>query len=109
DPNRLGTSVVVGVSPTGQELWSYDLPEGLHKYLIERIVPGQLAPGDGGWLLPAADGSIHILTKDGQVVDRFNYGAPLTGLALASIEGNPVLLVSTADGLAAWQLGRQGQ
>lgn len=107
DPNRLGTFVAVGVSPQGEELWSYDLPEGLHKYLIERIVPGQLAPGDGGWLLPAADGSIHILTKGGQVVDRFNYGEALTGLALTSIDDNPVLLVSTPDGLVAWQLGRR--
>jgi thiol-disulfide isomerase/thioredoxin/outer membrane lipoprotein-sorting protein len=107
DPNELGRFTAVGVSPRGEELWSYDLPEGLHKYLIERIVPGQLAPGDGGWLLPAADGSIHLLTKDGQLVDRFNYGKALTGLALYASPQGPVLLVADSEGLTAWQVGRR--
>lgn len=107
DPNELGHFTALGVSPEGEELWSYDLPEGLHKYLIEWIAPGQLAPGDGGWLLPGADGSIHLLTPDGQLVDRFNYGAALTGLALYASPQGPVLLVASSEGLTAWQVGRR--
>jgi thiol-disulfide isomerase/thioredoxin len=96
--------VVVGFDLAGNETWHYQLPDGVQQHQIEAIVPARLPSGDGGWLLPGADGSIHLLTKDGQLVDRFNYGAALAGLAIAASDAGPVLLVSSADGLTAWKI-----
>ena len=56
------------------------------------------------WLLPGTDGSIHILGADGKLLDSFNYGAELAGLATAELDGNPLLIVSTQDGLEAWKV-----
>jgi thiol-disulfide isomerase/thioredoxin len=103
-PGAGGAVEAVGLDADGEELWRYELPPGYLESPVDRIVAAQLAPGDGGWLLPAADGSIHLLNKNGQLVDRFNYGAKLTGLALAPIDGSPVLLVSTPANLTAWKL-----
>ena len=89
----------------GEELWRYPLPRGAHRQPIEQIVAGRLSTvGAGQWLLPAADGSIHIIASDGTPLDKFNYGAVLCGLATAEIDGRPLLIVSSTEGLEAWKV-----
>ena len=102
---QLGSNVAVGLDLTGKELWRYPLPVGVHRQPVEPVVAGRLSNrGPGQWLLPAADGSIHILAADGTPLDRFNYGAPLAGLATAEVDGRPVLIVSSTGGLQAWKV-----
>ena len=73
--SQLGENVAIGLSLKGDELWNYRLPEGLPAGPIELIVPGKLTrDGPGVWLLPAPDGSIHIISADGRPLDKFNYG-----------------------------------
>ena len=87
------------------QLWTYSLPMGLQPQPIEPIIAGRIArDGPGVWLLPGPDGSIHILASDGRLIDRFNYGSPLQGLATVEIGGRPALLVATAAGLEAWRV-----
>jgi len=104
DPKNLGHFTAIGLDESGKETWSYELPPGNHGYVIDRIVPARLGASDGGWLLPGADGSIQLLTVSGELVDRFNYGAALTGLGMAQFDGAPALLVSTPDTFSAWKL-----
>jgi outer membrane lipoprotein-sorting protein len=104
DPKNLGHFTAIGLDETGKELWNYELPTGNHSYVVERIIPARLGANDGGWLLPGADGSIQLLTVTGELVDRFHYGAAITGLGLAQFDGVPVLLVSTPDSCSAWKL-----
>lgn len=100
-----GNNVAIGLNLQGERLWSYALPEGVHRQPIEPVVAGQLQPGGPRqWLLPGADGSIHILAADGKLLDRFNYGAELTGLATAELDGRPVLMVASSNGLEAWKV-----
>jgi cytochrome c biogenesis protein CcmG/thiol:disulfide interchange protein DsbE len=102
---QLGVYVALGIDLRGKELWSYDLPPGQPGVPIEQIIPGQVTTAPPGqWLLPAADGSIHILTAEGRLLDQFNYGAVLCGLATTQIAGKPVLLVATAQGLEALEV-----
>ncbi len=94
--------VVLGINLKGDVLWKYSLPKGRHMQPIEPIIAGRLKTGaPGQWLLPGCDGSIHILAADGKPIDQFNYGAVLGGLATAVIDGKPVLLVSSENGLEA--------
>ena len=59
---------------------------------VEPIVVGRLLPGTARqWLLPGSDGSIHVLAADGTLIDRFNYGEQVNGLATVEIDGKPVL------------------
>jgi len=103
---ELGVDVAVGLTLPAQELWSYELPKGVHdNSLVEPVSKGSLSgEAPGQWLLAAADGSIHIIAADGKPVDRFNYGATLRGLATAGWDGRHVLLVSSPDGLEALQV-----
>ncbi len=100
--SQLGENTAIGFSLKGDELWSYSLPEGVYPGPIELIVPGRLTRnGPGQWLLPGPDGSIHVLSADGQLFDKFNYGAVLQGLATVEINGQPALIVASDKGLEA--------
>jgi outer membrane lipoprotein-sorting protein len=101
---KMTDSVAVGFSPEGEELWHYALPEGPPQP-IEPIVAGRLrTDGAGQWILPGPDGSIHVLSADGRLVDKFNYGTLLQGLATATIGGRPALIIATSNGLQAWKV-----
>ena len=102
---QLGSNVAIGLDLTGKELWRYPLPVGVHRQPVEPVVAGRLSNrGAGQWLLPAADGSIHILAADGAPLDRFNSGVQLAGLATAEVDGQPVLIVASTGGLQAWKV-----
>ena len=62
-----------------------------------RLLPGTAQQ----WLLPGSDGSIHVVALDGTPIDRFNYGEQVTGVATVQIDGKPVLLISSANGVEA--------
>ena len=99
---RTGENIMVGLDLAGKEAWKYALPEGLPQRAIEPIIAGRVTAGvPGQWLLPGVDGSIHILAADGQPLDKFNYGALLSGMATATIDGKPVLIIASANGIEA--------
>lgn len=103
---KTGDNIAVGFSLSGEELWSYILPAGVPQIPIEPIVPGRVTrDGPGQWLLPGLDGSIHVVSADGVPLDKFNYGAELHGLTTVEIDGRPALVVATAGGLEAWEIG----
>lgn len=104
-PVEAGNVEAVGLSLEGEELWSYPLPRGVHEYQIEAVTSAALLPDQPGqWLLAAADGTIHILDAQGSLIDVFAYGKTLTGVAAAEWDGKRVLLVSTTEGVDAWQV-----
>lgn len=99
----VGVCDVVGFNLKGERLWNYSLPKGVLTRPVDLIVPGRLkSSGPGQWLVPAADGSIHVIGADGKPIDHFQYGAELHGLATAQLNGQPVLLVSSAGKLEAF-------
>ena len=102
----LGENEAIGLALAGRnaiQVWTYRLPDGVSRQPVEPIVPGRLAlDGPGRWLLPGPDGSIHILSAEGEVLDRFHYGAAIQGLATAPIGGRPALVVASEEGVTAW-------
>jgi len=99
----LGQVVMVGFDLTGKELWTYELPKGMPEHPIEPVIAVQ--PGLGGfWIFPGADGSIHFVGPDGKRIDMFHYGAPLCGLAVGTLQGQPLLFVSTPKSVDAWRI-----
>ena len=95
----------VGLTDKLAERWNYPLPLGVHQQPIEPIQSSQILAGHTGeWWIAGPDGSVHVITANGQLFDSFFYGAPLTGLAAARIGEQSVLLVATGDGLAAWEV-----
>jgi hypothetical protein len=80
------------------------LPAGIPPRPIEPIIPSKLTrDGPGQWILPGADGSIHVLAADGKPWDKFNSGLTLQGLATVEIGGQPALVIASEKGLEAWR------
>lgn len=102
---KLGGNLALGLSPRGGELWRYSLPDGEHRHpAFEMVTAGDLLGiGVAQWVIAAADGSIHILAINGSLVDSFNYGAAPSGMAVATLDGRPALLVATDKSVEAWQ------
>ncbi|MBX9791725.1 MAG: redoxin domain-containing protein [Pirellulales bacterium] len=94
---------LVGFALDGKELWTYELPPGLHQHPIEAVTGGRVG-STGRWIVASADGAIHVLAADGALVDRWTLGAAPCGIATATINGQAVLLISTTEGLTAWSV-----
>jgi thiol-disulfide isomerase/thioredoxin len=100
----LGANTVVGFNLEGRELWHYDLPLGVAEKPIETISAARLFNNQSQWLATAADGSVHILDAAGKLIDRFNHGATLSGVAGTRFASDSVLLIASDQGLSAWKL-----
>jgi peroxiredoxin len=103
--NPEGQTVILGLTLEGDVLWTYPLPAGRPRQPIEPIIPGRItANGPGQWILPGCDGSIHFVAADGKPIDHFNYGAIVGGLATILVDGKPVLLIASENGLEALRI-----
>ncbi len=99
------SSVAIGVDSAGRELWTYPLPKGLHQRAVEQVIFAELPPPLGKvWIFPGPDGSIHLVAADGKPLDQFHYGEVLCGLATMTLDGKPVLVAATPQGVEAWQV-----
>jgi hypothetical protein len=102
--NEQGEPFAVGITGELKEAWNYPLPKGAHQRPIDTVTSSNLLPGrQGEWWLAGPDGSIHVISEDGELHDSFYYGATLTGLAAAKLGDKNVLLVATEEGVAAWE------
>ena len=71
---------------------------------VPRIQFVEFPGGEQGWLVAAANGSLHWLDEEGNLVERFDYGELITGVAMGTDKNATVLLVSTKKNLTAWSL-----
>jgi len=96
-------NTVIGFNLKGETLWSKTIPAGIHRTLVEPIIAGNFSGADTDqWILIGPDGSVNIVTADGEEVDQFNFGAAINGLATATVDGRPLLIISSAEGMQAW-------
>jgi hypothetical protein len=103
--DQQGKLFAIGLNDKLKEAWNYPLPTGMHQKPIEPITSSHLLQGRSGeWWLAGPDGSIHVITEDGEFHDSFHYGAPLTGIAATLLNNQPALLVATESGVEAWRI-----
>ena len=100
-----GQRLAVGLTADFKEAWNYPLPAGVHSRPIEAITSSHILPGrQGEWWLAGPDGSVHVVSEEGEFFDSFHVGAVITGLAATRLGDKPVLLIATDAGLAAWEI-----
>ena len=106
DPKDFGQVEAFAFNEEGEELWSYKLPKGMTEYPVEQITHGRLLPNQDTqqWVFVGADGSLHIVDINGQLVDQFNVGELITGVAVARFSGKPALIVATPQRVLAWSV-----
>jgi outer membrane lipoprotein-sorting protein/peroxiredoxin len=96
---------VVGLGEAGRLLWSYELPIGLHGFPIEYVQSVRLTDKPTqSWLLAGADGSVHLLDERGRLVDRYNTGNALQGIAATANAGKPLIVTVSKSGVQAQTL-----
>ena len=102
-----GGEAFAGFSLPGETLFTYPLPPGTQHPALEQITWGQLAGNQPHWVVAGSDGSVHFVATDGQGLDRFNYGEIVNGIGATTLDGKPVLLISSKNGLEAWQVEKK--
>ncbi|HWA99397.1 MAG TPA: TlpA disulfide reductase family protein, partial [Pirellulales bacterium] len=102
----LGQDTAIGIDRSGRELWSLPMARGLQPVpSLEPVVAGIFAPNhQRQWIVAGSDGSISVVAADGKVIDRWNHGAAISGLAAAPERG---LIIATAGGVELWQADEQ--
>ena len=89
---------------SGKVRESYDLPDGEYERHVRHVQQVELADSGEVWLVTAADSSLHWLDSAGQLIDRFDYGEQLTGVAMTRQGDATLLLVTTDKRLTAWRI-----
>ena len=96
-----------------QEQWSYGLPNGIYQSQVRTPESAKLLPGDPlQWLLAGPDGSVHLISDDGDFFEAFNSGfnvSGLTGFRISDSSGaeSSVLLLSTDDSVRAYEIEKR--
>jgi len=106
---EFGQYSVVGFDREGAVQWEYELPRGEYSRQVPRIQPVQLAENKSAWLVAAAEGSLHWLSPTGELIDKFHYGEPLTGVATSYEGESATLWIATDKNLTAWKLEPRGE
>jgi hypothetical protein len=103
--NVHGNLFVLGLDDQLREKWNYLLPPGSMDSQVQVGRVGQVVPGaDWQWLFAGPDGSVHVISPDGQFFDRFNTGAPIHGLAGFRSGEVHTLVVASDQAVAAYQV-----
>jgi thiol-disulfide isomerase/thioredoxin len=102
-PEAPVTDALIGIDLAGKELWSYALPTGQQPWL-EQLAAGRIVAGQRHWLAAAADGSLHFVSADGKLLDRFSVGTALSGFAAVEVDNQSLLILATGDRLEAWRV-----
>jgi hypothetical protein len=105
-----GRRVAMDLSSTTTPRWTYDLPAGSFQNPIRFTTSASLLEsGRSQWIFAGPDGSVHIVSGNGQLQDHFFTDHFFTGLQLTGIAGGRrgsagVLVVSSSSGVEAWQV-----
>jgi len=69
------------------------------------VAASQVLSGhEGEWWIAGPDGSVHLITADGQLFDSFFTGMPLTGILATKIGEKPVVLLASGKRVTAWEV-----
>ncbi len=100
-----GRRLAIGLSAAATSQWRYSLPAGSFEAPVRFVTnAGLLDPQSPVWLIAGPDGSVHVISQDGRFTDHFCTGLAISGLAGAHQNGAGLVVVSSREGLHAWQL-----
>jgi outer membrane lipoprotein-sorting protein len=102
----VGRNTLVGIGPSLTDDWHLPLPDGIHRDgPVEPIAWGDLlGTPRRQWIVVATDGSVVLAWADGRIVDRYQHGEPITGVAGYRSGGEGFILVATPTRLESLRL-----
>lgn len=100
-----GRRVAMDLPLTTPPSWTYNLPAGSFQNPIRFTTSACLLDSArSAWIFAGPDGSVHIVSHDGQLRDHFFTGLQLTGVAGGRRGTTGLLVVSSSAGVQAWQV-----
>ena len=94
----------IALTDSLNEAWEYPLP-GDHRTPIEFMTSCNFGIAGGGeWLLAGSDGSVHLVSHNGDFFDSFRTGKVLTGIAGIKSGGKRLVLTASKDGIEAVEI-----
>ena len=100
-----GRRLALGLTPEPRSQWRYDLPAGSFPSQIRFVAAATLLSAQQWqWLIAGPEGSLHIISQDGMFTDSFLTGSSLAGLAGGQHNNQGILVISTGDGVRAWEV-----
>ncbi len=96
--------VLVGFTLSGKMLWSYELPPGTPHPSLVPILAARLLGPKRHWIAVGPDASVHLVSAQGKLLDRFNYGQPIQGIAVLPDKPYPLLVIASPSGLRAYEV-----
>ncbi len=100
-----GRRLAIGLSPDAKSLWRYNLPAESFSTQVRFVTSARLLDDHAAhWMIAGGDGSLHIISQDGRFADHFGTGKLIAGMAGGRLASAGVIVVSTPDGVQAWQV-----
>jgi len=100
--------VAVGLDRELKQVWQYQLPVGTFSTDLRFVQSADLlGDGFGQWLVAAADGTLHIVSADGEFADQFATGKQLSGFAAGRHGTDAVLFLADKKSVTAWRVRRR--
>jgi thiol-disulfide isomerase/thioredoxin len=95
---------LVAFDNKGDVQWHYALPVGDYQSAIPPIQRIDLPSEENCLLVAAPNGSLTFVSTAGKIIDEFDYGKPISGLAAITTDDGPILFVSAGNRLTAWRI-----
>jgi len=102
-----GQYALVAFNIKGDVAWSYELPPGDYAGPIPPIQRINLPDHGNCRVVAGPDGSLHFVGDDGKLIDRFDYGDAIAGLATLSSSDGTTLFLSAGNRLTAWRIAQK--
>jgi len=102
--SQLGENLLVGIAPGGTVLWRYQLPAGPPMPTTVPLHAGRLVGDEPHWIAVGVDSSLHFVSAQGKLLDRFNYGKLVQGVAVVPGKPHPLLVVASPEGLSGYEV-----
>lgn len=98
----------VGLDLELKQVWRYQLPAGTFSSDLRFVQSADLlGNGSGQWLVAAADGTLHIVSADGEFADQFATGRQLSGFTAGRHGADAVLFLADKKTVTAWRVRRR--
>ena len=103
--DQQGRWVAMGCDQSFNKKWLTSLGNQSFDTQIEPVTYAKTASASSGiWAIATQDGRIQLVGDDGLLIDQWNYGKPIYGLAMIPQGDRYLLAISTENCVEGWQL-----
>jgi hypothetical protein len=106
--NTAGEPCLIGLNAEYAEQWNYPLPKLDFVSRMDSLLSAKLRKQSAGeWIAALPNGTVHVVSEDGEFNDTFSLGKHLRAIATLEDNEQPLLVFSTSQGIVAWKVNEK--